>query len=94
MPHKHNADRRHHIPKMAFKVENWPEYEAGLRLRGSLTLWIEDGALNHWQTLGPGGPGALCGCRHPDHADVSHGVQAGVTADGRSAGIGHYTDGS
>ena len=23
--------------------------------RGSLTLWIEDGALDHWQTLGPGG---------------------------------------
>ena len=55
MPHKHNADRRHHIPKMAFKVENWPEYEAGLRRRGSLTLWMEDGALDHWQTLGPGG---------------------------------------
>ncbi len=55
MPHKHNADRRHHIPKMAFKVENWPEYEAGLRRRGSLTLWIEDGVLDHWQTFGPGG---------------------------------------
>jgi len=55
MPHKHNTDRRHPIPKMAFKVENWPEYEAGLRRRGSLTLWIEDGALDHWQTLGPGG---------------------------------------
>src|SRR5665213_3661247 len=55
MPHKHNADRRHHIPKMAFKVRNWPEYEAGLRRRGSLTLWIEDGALRHWQTLGPSG---------------------------------------
>jgi transposase len=54
MPHKHNADRRHHIPKMAFKVQNWPEYEAGLRRRGSLTLWIEDGALDHWQTVGPG----------------------------------------
>jgi hypothetical protein len=40
---------------MAFKVENWPEYEAGSRRRGSLTLWIEDGALDHWQTLGPGG---------------------------------------
>jgi hypothetical protein len=26
-----------------------------LRRRGSLTLWIEDGALDHWQTLGPGG---------------------------------------
>jgi Transposase DDE domain len=55
MPHKHNDDRRHHIPKMAFKVQNWPEYEAGLRRRGSLTLWIEDAALEHWQTVGPGG---------------------------------------
>jgi hypothetical protein len=55
MPHKHNADRRHHIPKMAFKVQNWPEYEAGLRRRGSLTLWIEDAALEGWQTCGPGG---------------------------------------
>jgi hypothetical protein len=55
MPHKHNADRRHHIPKMAFKVQNWPEYEAGLRRRGSLTLWIEDAAPDHWQTFGPGG---------------------------------------
>jgi hypothetical protein len=29
--------------------------EAGLRRRGSLTLWIEDAALGHWQTFGPGG---------------------------------------
>src|SRR5277367_5864125 len=28
-----NADRRHHIPKISFKVQNWPEYEAGLRRR-------------------------------------------------------------
>ena len=55
MPHKHNADRRHHIPKMSFKVRNWPAYEAGLRRRGSLTLWIEDAALDGWQTSGPGG---------------------------------------
>src|SRR5271166_4642999 len=45
MPHKHNADRRHHIPKMSFKVRNWPAYEAGLRRRGSLTVWIEDAAV-------------------------------------------------
>ena len=56
MPHKHNADRRHHIPKMSFKVRNWPAYEAGLRRRGSLTLWIEDAALECWQTIGPSGP--------------------------------------
>ncbi len=55
MPHKHNADRRHHIPKMSFKVQNWLAYEAGLRRRGSLTLWIEDSALEHWQSCGQGG---------------------------------------
>jgi hypothetical protein len=55
MPHKHNADRRHHIPKMSFRVRNWPAYEAGLRRRDSLTLWIEDTALECWQTTGPDG---------------------------------------
>ena len=55
MPHKHNADRRHHIPKMSFRVQNWPAYEAGLRRRGSLTLWIEDAALDCWQTFGSSG---------------------------------------
>ena len=55
MPHKRNADHRHYIPKMALKVQNWPAYEAGLRRRGSLTLWIEDAALGDWQTTGPGG---------------------------------------
>ena len=55
MPHKHRADRRHLVPKMSFKVQNWPEYEAGRRWRGSLALWIEDTALECWQTCGPGG---------------------------------------
>jgi hypothetical protein len=63
MPHKHNADRRQHSPKMSFKVQNWPEYEAGLRRRGSLTLWIEDDTRNHWQSCGPGGQ-----ARHTDGA--------------------------
>src|SRR6266851_1151791 len=35
MPFKHNADRRHHIPKMRLRVTNWRQYEAGLRRRGS-----------------------------------------------------------
>ena len=48
MPHKHNAARRHHIGKMKFKVTNWAEYEAGLRRRGSLTLWITPEALAGW----------------------------------------------
>ena len=55
MPHKHDADRRHHIPKTSFKVQNWPAYEVDLRQRGSLTLWIEDTALACRQTIGPSG---------------------------------------
>jgi len=55
MPHKHNADRLRHIPKMSFKVGNWRAYEAGLCRRGNLTLWTEDAALGDWQSTGPGG---------------------------------------
>ncbi len=55
MANKHNADRRHHIPKMLFKVQNWPDYEAGLRWRGSLTLWIEEDALDQRPSIGPNG---------------------------------------
>jgi hypothetical protein len=49
MPFKHNTARRHHIEKMNFRVANWPEYEAGLRPRGSLTLWLTPDALSRWQ---------------------------------------------
>lgn len=55
MPNKHNDDRRHHIPKMSFQVQNWAEYEAGLRRRGSLSLWIEDAVPAQWQRVGPHG---------------------------------------
>ena len=48
MPHKHNAARRHRIGKMKFKVANWAEYDAGLRQRGSLTLWVTEDALVGW----------------------------------------------
>lgn len=48
MPNKHNPRGRHHIPKMAFKVTNWAEYEAGLKNRGSLTLWITPEAIENW----------------------------------------------
>ena len=48
MPHKHNAARRHRIGKMKFKVANWAEYDAGLRQRGTLTLWVTEDALVGW----------------------------------------------
>src|ERR1035437_764301 len=48
MPNKHNALGRHHIPKMKFRVKNWAEYDAGLRRRGSLTLWVTAEVLDGW----------------------------------------------
>jgi len=44
MPNKHNEDRHHYIAKKLMKVTNWAEYNAGLRQRGSLTLWITEEA--------------------------------------------------
>ena len=42
MPHKFNEARRHKIPKAKYKVMNWPEYDAALVRRGSLTVWLTD----------------------------------------------------
>src|SRR3954467_15999768 len=49
MPFKHNAARRHRIPKARYRVQNWPAYETGLRRRGDLTLWLEEAAIAGWQ---------------------------------------------
>jgi transposase len=48
LPFKLNQDRRHHIPRQQHKVTNWPAYEAGLRQRGSLTVWFTDEAVAAW----------------------------------------------
>jgi hypothetical protein len=47
--HKHNAARRHRIPTTRYRVQNWPAYEAGLKRRGDLTLWLDEAALAGWQ---------------------------------------------
>ena len=57
MPNKHNAARRHHLPKMKFRVKNWAEYDAGLRRRGSLTLWVTPEVLVGWQAARRTTPG-------------------------------------
>src|SRR3954466_14320749 len=49
VPFKLNQDRRHHIAKQKHKVTNWREYDAGLRQRGSLTVWFTDDAVQAWQ---------------------------------------------
>jgi hypothetical protein len=49
MPFKFNAARRHRIPRARYRVQNWPQYEAGLKRRGDLTLWIDEAAIAGWQ---------------------------------------------
>src|SRR4051812_50166961 len=48
MPFKHNAARRHRIPRARYRVTNWPAYEAGLRRRGDLTLCLDEAAVAGW----------------------------------------------
>ena len=48
MPFKHHAARRHRIPRACYRILNWPAYEAGLRRRGDLTLWLDQAALAGW----------------------------------------------
>ena len=52
MPHKFNAARCHKIPKARYAVKNWPEYEASLRQRGDLRIWIADDVADHWTVPG------------------------------------------
>src|SRR4051794_22117235 len=49
MPFKANHDRRHHIPKQRHRVTNWAVYDAGLRARGSLTVWFTTEAIEAWR---------------------------------------------
>jgi hypothetical protein len=58
MPHKANADCRHHIPRPKRRVTNWAAYNEALRQRGSLTVWFTDEAVAAWKAaprITPGG---------------------------------------
>ena len=48
MPFKFHAAGRHHIPRQRQRVTNWSEYDAALRQRGSLTVWVTDDAIAAW----------------------------------------------
>ncbi|KAA0578720.1 IS5 family transposase [Azospirillum sp. Sh1] len=57
MPFKANASRRHHIPKQRHRIRNWAEYDAGLRARGSLTVWFTPEAVARWRAETRATPG-------------------------------------
>src|SRR4051812_24798858 len=57
MPHKYNADRRHHILRPKRRVTNWSDYNEALRQRGSLTVWFTDEAIAAWKAAPRTTPG-------------------------------------
>jgi hypothetical protein len=44
LPFKNHAEHRHRIPKPRYRVANWAEYDASLKRRASLTVWLTDEA--------------------------------------------------
>src|SRR3954465_12773256 len=66
MPHKYNADRRHHIPRPKRRVPNWAAYNEALRQRGSLTVWFTDEAIAAWKAAPRTTPGG-----QPHYSDLA-----------------------
>ncbi len=66
MPHKANADCRHHIPRPKRRVTNWPVYNEALRQRGSLTVWFTDEAIVAWKAAPRTTPGG-----QPHYSDLA-----------------------
>src|SRR4051812_6738046 len=78
MPHKYNADRRHHIPRPKRRVTNWSEYNEALRQRGSLTVWFTDDAIAAWKAAPRTTPGG-----QPHYSDLAITTALTLRAVGR-----------
>ena len=48
MPYKFAEGRRHKFSKARYRVTNWPEHDAALVRRGSLTVWFTEEAVAAW----------------------------------------------
>ena len=54
MPYKFTEGRRHKFSKARYRVTNWPEYDAALVRRGSLTVWFTEEAVAAWHAPATG----------------------------------------
>jgi hypothetical protein len=54
MPYKFHEGRRHKFPRARYRVTNWPEYDAALVRRGSLTVWFTEEAVAAWRAPATG----------------------------------------
>jgi hypothetical protein len=54
MPYKFTENRRHKFAKARYRVTNWPEYNAALLRRGSVTVWFTEEAVAAWHAPATG----------------------------------------
>src|SRR4028119_799774 len=47
MPFRLNPNRPKRF-RARYRIRNWPQYEAGLKRRGDLTLWLDEAAIAGW----------------------------------------------
>jgi hypothetical protein len=56
-PMKYPKRSQYKYTKSRYRIGNWPEYEAGLRRRGDLTVWLSEDAISSWREPPSGKPG-------------------------------------
>lgn len=56
MPLKFNNNRSKRF-RAQYRIRNWPQYDAGLRRRGDLTLWLDEAAIAGWSAPRRATPG-------------------------------------
>src|SRR4051812_34426849 len=91
MPYKANQSRRHRIPKARYKIANWAEYDAALRRRGSLTVWVTPEAIAAWLPAATGRRGRPRRYSDMDLLGVDLPVPDHTTFSRRSADLGVAT---
>ena len=48
MPNKYPEKKGWKVPKQKYKVTNWAEYNASLRRRGDIAVWLSEDAIARW----------------------------------------------
>ncbi|WP_207462205.1 IS5 family transposase [Azospirillum sp. SYSU D00513] len=71
MPYKANETRRHKIPRARYRVANWSAYDAILRRRGNLAVWVTPEAIAVWTPTKTGRRG-----RPARYSDIA--IEAGL----------------
>jgi hypothetical protein len=69
---KYPKRSQYRYAKSPYRIRNWPQYEAGLRSRGDLTIWLSDTALDAWRAPPSGRPGG-----QRTYADIA--IEAALT---------------